>query len=103
MRVALNGSKSVNHASLLGFDVTVFFASFSGLSFFFFTFPSFLTVISKDIDLNKEKRVNKYKEIFFWSQIKGFSYVAGVCYDVTRSLISSYVRLHAMVNGIYHG
>lgn len=60
-------------------------------------------MISKDIDLNREKQENKYKEIFLLAQIKEFSYVLRVCYDVTRSLISSYVRLHAMVNGIYHG
>lgn len=57
--------------------------------------------MSKYIDLNREKQVNKYKEIIFLSQIKGFSFVES--YDVTRSLISSYVLLHAMVNGIYHG
>ena len=46
--------------------------------FFLFTFPSFLKVMSKYIDLNREKQVNKYKEIIFLSQIKGFSFVARV-------------------------
>ena len=59
--------------------------------------------MSKYIDLNREKQVNKYKEIFFFCpRLKDFLLLPG-SYDVTRSLISSYVLLHAMVNGIYHG